>query len=72
MVYSFIKLWLAVPVDSVSEMSLLVTALIGFVLCMNEQGPLSDYDMKVFYGSWYWNSVDCGSKTMSEMYLVGC
>ena len=64
-----IKLWLAASMYyCLSEMSSLVTALIGLLLCMDR--PMSDYDMNAFDSSWCWNFVDCGSKTISEMYKV--
>lgn len=64
-----IKLWLAASMYyCLSEIYSLVTALIGLLLCMDR--PMSDYDMNASDSSWCWNFVDCGSKTISEMYKV--
>ena len=51
-----------------SEMSSLVTELIGLLLCRDR--PMSDYDMNALDSSWCWNCVDCGRKSISEIYNI--
>ena len=63
-----INLWLAASMYCLSEMSSLVTELIGLLLCRDR--PMSDYDMNALDSSWCWNCVDCGSKTISEIYNI--
>lgn len=45
-----------------SETCLLLTALAALALCVNGQAQLSDCNVNVFYGCWYWDSMGCRSQ----------